>query len=67
MLYFYFRPERETLDIIAVWLGVMPYIVIEHVTECHYWSCSIKSLIMAKLNKFHLVTWPNQFQSFELI
>ena len=37
MLYFYFRPERETLDIIAVWLGVMPYIVIEHVTECHYW------------------------------
>ena len=50
VLYFWFRPQREPLDIIEVWLSVVPSIVIENVTECHYWSRSTTFFIMAQLN-----------------
>ena len=48
-------------------LFVMSYVVIEHVTECHDWSWSITYLNTTRLNQFHMFTWPNYFQSFDLI
>ena len=56
MLYLYFRPQREPLDTIEVLLSVMPYFVIEYVTECHDRSCSITLFIKDQLNYFHIVT-----------
>ena len=50
MLYFWFRPQRESLDMIEALLSVMTYVVVEHVTECHDLSRPIKFLIMAWLN-----------------
>ena len=36
MLYFFFRPQREPLDMIELRLSAMPSDVTEYVTECHY-------------------------------
>ena len=35
MLYFLLRPQREPLEMIEVRMSLIPYVVIEHVTEYH--------------------------------
>ena len=67
MLYFCFKPQIEPLDMSELRLSFIPSVVIEHVTECHYLSCSITYLIMNPVNYFYLLNQSNHFQSFELV
>ena len=53
MLDFWFRTQRETLDMIELWFIFIPSVVIEHLTKCHN--------LISQLNLINPIPW------FELI
>ena len=49
---------------IEVKLIIIPDVVIEPVTECHSWSCSVMYLIMTQINEYYSLNQPNYPLSF---
>ena len=77
MLVFYFRPQRETLDIIELRLSDMLYDVIEYLTKCHDWILwldLINTITLLKLviiilwfDLFSSILWSDSMKSYFLI